>query len=44
LNPFEYLRDVIDKVATHPQKRINELLPLAWGQAQAVAAGENAED
>jgi len=40
-NPFEYLRDVIDRVSTHPASRIQELLPRFWlaeRQKAAVAA------
>ena len=28
--PFAYLRDVLDRVSTHPHSRIAELLPDAW--------------
>ena len=28
--PFEYFRDVLKKVSTHPQSRIDELLPSNW--------------
>ena len=30
IDPFEYLRDVIDRVSTHPMGRIEELLPDRW--------------
>jgi hypothetical protein len=34
-NPFEYLRDVIAKLAGNwPQARIAELMPAAWATAQ----------
>ena len=29
-NPFEYLRDVISRIATHPARRILELTPAYW--------------
>jgi hypothetical protein len=29
-DPFEYFRDVLKKVSTHPQSRIDELLPCNW--------------
>jgi hypothetical protein len=30
IDPFEYLRDVLDRVSTHPAKRIIELTPSGW--------------
>jgi hypothetical protein len=30
VNPFEYLRDVIDRVSTQQHSRIAELLPRDW--------------
>ena len=30
INPFAYLRDVLDRVSTHPNSRIAELLPDRW--------------
>lgn len=30
LNVFEYLRDVIERVSTHPMSRIDELTPREW--------------
>jgi transposase len=33
IDPFAYLRDVIDRVATHPVSRIAELLPATWKPA-----------
>jgi transposase len=30
VEPFAYLRDVLDRVSTHPASRIAELLPDAW--------------
>jgi transposase len=30
LDPFAYLRDVLDRVSTHPASRIAELTPSAW--------------
>ena len=35
INPFEYLADVLPRVADHPNSRIDELLPGAWVAAQA---------
>jgi hypothetical protein len=38
--PFEYLKDVLLRVATHPQRLIGELTPKGWATAfrRAVAA------
>jgi transposase len=30
VDPFAYLRDVIDRVSTHPMRRIEELTPRRW--------------
>jgi len=30
VEPFAYLRDVLDRVSIHPASRIAELLPDAW--------------
>ncbi len=30
VNPFDYLKDVLQRVNTHPQNRIQELLPAQW--------------
>jgi hypothetical protein len=30
VEPFAYLRDVLDRVSTHPASCIAELLPYAW--------------
>lgn len=38
VNVFEYLRDVIDRVSTHPMRRIEELTPRLWKQLREVAA------
>ena len=38
INPNEYLRDVIERVATHPNRRIAELTPRGWKQARAAQA------
>jgi transposase len=34
IDPFAYLRDVLDRVSTHPQSRIEELLPDRWKPAE----------
>lgn len=38
LDPFEYLRDVLERLATHPEKRIAELTPRGWLAARERAA------
>jgi len=30
INPYEYIRDVAVRVATHPSSRLDELLPQKW--------------
>ena len=30
IDPFEYLRDVLDRVSTHPTSEIAELTPSHW--------------
>jgi transposase len=30
VNPYEYIRDVVVRVRTHPNKQIDELLPMNW--------------
>jgi hypothetical protein len=43
IDPFAYLRDVLDRVCTHPARRIEELLPGRWRarppRSGAVAMG-----
>lgn len=36
IDPYAYLRGVIEVVATHPNKRIGELTPRAWAAARAA--------
>jgi transposase len=35
IDPFAYLRDVLDRVSTHPNRRIEELLPDRWKPAES---------
>jgi transposase len=42
IDPQAYLRDVLDRISTHPARRIEELLPDRW-QARRQA-GETAKD
>lgn len=37
VDPFAYLRDMLDLVSTHPASRIEELLPDRWAAAHASA-------
>jgi transposase len=34
IDPFAYLRDVLERVSTHPNRRIEELLPDRWKPAE----------
>jgi hypothetical protein len=36
VEPFAYLRDVIDRVSTHPARRILELTPREWQRLRAA--------
>ena len=43
VDPFGYLRDVLERINTHPAKRIHELLPKAWADnAKQVKTQETA--
>jgi hypothetical protein len=35
IDPFVYLRDVLTRVSTHPNSRIEELLPDRWKPAES---------
>ncbi|QGY47503.1 hypothetical protein GM418_28680 [Maribellus comscasis] len=30
VNPFEWLRDVLERIPTHKANKLNELLPQNW--------------
>lgn len=34
INPFEYLKDVLSRINTHPHRRLTELLPHNWNSAE----------
>jgi transposase len=38
INPYDYLVDVLQRIATHPAAKIDELLPDQWRPEQARAA------
>ena len=42
IDPQAYLRDVLDRISTHPAKRIEELLPDRWPELRQ--AGDAAKD
>jgi transposase len=35
LDPFAYLRDIFERISSHPQSRLAELLPDQWNTARA---------
>ena len=41
IDPQAYLRDVLDRVSTHPQNRIEELLPDRWQALRQQGATAN---
>jgi len=44
VDPFAYLRDVFERISSHPQSRLGELLPDQWKTAPAVKVAERKED
>ena len=42
IDPQAYLRDVLDRISTHPAKRLDELLPDRWQELRR--AGDAAPD
>ena len=36
INPFDYFRDVLTRIADHPINQIHELTPLIWKESQHV--------
>jgi transposase len=42
VDPFAYLRDVIDRVNTHPMSRIDELTPRRWKELRQAATSQAA--
>jgi transposase len=41
VDPFEYLRDVFQRISTHPQNKLDELLPDKWKAARAAATSQS---
>jgi transposase len=39
IDPQAYLRDVLERISTHPARRIDELLPDRWQKLRAAPAG-----
>jgi hypothetical protein len=39
IEPWRYLRDVLERLPSQPPERLAELLPDSWAQAQRAAAG-----
>jgi hypothetical protein len=39
-NPFVYLRDVIERVSTHPARRVLELTPREWKRLRLGAGAQ----
>ena len=40
LNPFAYLRDIFERISSHPQSRLAELLPDQWKVAHTEVGGK----
>jgi transposase len=38
IDPQAYLRDVLERISTHPARRIEELLPDRWQELRQAAA------
>ncbi len=38
LDPFAFLHDIFDRISSHPQSRLAELLPDQWGKAPTPIA------
>lgn len=40
INPWEYLKDVIERISTHPMARVWELTPRGWKEAREIGASQ----
>jgi len=38
IDPFAYLRDIFDRISTHPASRLAELLPDQWRAERRAAS------
>jgi transposase len=38
IDPQAYLRDVLDRISTHPAKRLDESLPDRWQESRRAGA------
>ena len=36
IDPFAYLRDIMDRISAHPQNHLAELLPDQWKAARVA--------
>jgi hypothetical protein len=41
VEPFGYLRDVLERVCTHPASRVEELIPRHWRELSKEGALES---
>jgi transposase len=41
IDPFHYLKDVIDRISAHPARRLEELLPDRWKELREQAEEQN---
>ena len=40
VDPYAYLRDVLDRISTHPYSRLDELLPDLWKKLRESAGAQ----
>ena len=40
VDPYAYLRDVLDRISTHPFSRLDELLPDQWKKLRESAGAQ----
>jgi transposase len=41
IDPFEYLRDIFQRISTHPQNNLDDLLPDKWKAARAAVTSQS---
>jgi hypothetical protein len=44
VEPWAYLKDVLDRLPHHPHSRIGELLPKQWAASRAAAQAATAAE